>query len=137
MNEKRSILLFNWHFLLTRDIKKYKLHMLVIINIQDVIPAFRATRNMHEIRDTKYDNKRAIKNPTCFKYKNHWTELHYDIWRNVHIENCEFVKLINTLNRYKISLTPMASVTRILGLKCIRIPVSISSILWRFKKYTS
>lgn len=42
--------------------------MLVIINIQDVIPAFRATRNMHEIRDTKYDNKRAIKNPTCFKY---------------------------------------------------------------------
>lgn len=35
--------------------------MLVIINMQDVIPAFRATRNMHEIRDTKYDNKRAIK----------------------------------------------------------------------------
>lgn len=63
--------------------------MLVIINIQDA--AFRATRNMHEIRDTKYDNKRAIKNPTCFKYKNHWTELHYDICRNVHIENCEFV----------------------------------------------
>lgn len=46
---------------------------------------------MYEICDMKYDNKRVIKNFICFKYKNYWMELYYDICRNVYNENCEFV----------------------------------------------
>lgn len=65
--------------------------MFVIINIEDVILVFCVIWNMYEICDMKYDNKRVIKKFICFKYKNYWMELYYDIWRNVYIENCEFV----------------------------------------------
>lgn len=47
---------------------------------------------MYEICDMIYDNKRVIKKKnSCYKYKNYWMELYYDICRNVYIENCEFV----------------------------------------------